>query len=169
MIRHIAFAGAALFALAQPAFAQKAPDADKADQIDLSDPANVVSAMQRAGYKALLKTGDDGEPYISSSANGGNFSVQFYDCKDGKKCGSLQFSSWWDKKDYFSIALVNEWNVKKRFLKVSLNDDGTIDERLYLTAAGTVSYENFADSLDWFVVMDADFAKFLDEKMPAGK
>ena len=163
MFHRIALLGAlALLAFAQPAAAQKA------DLIDLTDPAVVATALQRAGYKAEVKLSEkSGRPYIASEANGSPFTIQFYGCKEGKKCTSMQFFTWWKKDKYFSVAIANEWNSKMRFVHAVLDSDGDIDQYMDITTVGPVSYEFFADTVDWWVQMDREFTKFMREKSGA--
>src|SRR3546814_9478582 len=67
------------------------------------------------------------------------------------------------KQDYFSSALTNDWNAHKRFLKVAIDDDGDLSEYFDVSAVGGMTQKHFGDLVDWFAVMDADLAKFLDE------
>src|SRR3546814_16825643 len=67
------------------------------------------------------------------------------------------------KQDYFSSALTNDRNAHKRFLKVAIDDDGDLSEYLDVSAVGGMTQKHFGDLVDWFAVMDADLAKFLDE------
>ncbi|MCM8731342.1 YbjN domain-containing protein [Hephaestia sp. GCM10023244] len=131
--------------------------------LNLRKPEAVAQALQQAGYRAEIKTSSKGDTYIASAANGQNFSIQFYDCGDDG-CNSLQFYSWYKKQDYFSPALTNDWNAHKRFLKVAIDDDGDLSEYLDVSTVGGMTQKNFDDLVDWFAVMDAELAKFLDER-----
>lgn len=148
---------------AAPAIAE-----DKADKmLDLSNPEVVAAAVRDAGYKAELKTNSKGEPYISSSTNGSDFTVEFYGCEGVKSCGSFQFYSWYKKDPLYTLELVNEWNAKKRFMKIAIDGDGDLAQYMDFTAVGQSSQKAFADMLDWYTVMDADLGKFLSEKRAA--
>src|SRR3546814_316727 len=103
--------------------------------LDLRKPDAIAHALQQAGYKAEIRTDSKGKTYISSAANGQNFSIQFYDCGDDG-CNSLQFYTWYKKQDYFSPALTNDWNAHKRFRKVAIDDDGDLSEYLDVSAVG---------------------------------
>ncbi|WP_374146340.1 YbjN domain-containing protein [Sphingomonas sp. 28-63-12] len=135
--------------------------------LDLSKPSNVASALMAAGYKAVLKQNSRNEPYILSSSNGTDFTIEFYGCKGQSDCGSYQFTSWYKPDPLFTVAFANEWNVAKRFLKVAIDKDGNLNEYMDFTAVGTISQQNFADIVDWYKVMDAELAKFIDGKRPA--
>jgi hypothetical protein len=130
--------------------------------IDLRTPETVAKALQNAGYRAELKQDSKGNTYVASAANGQNFSVQFYDCGD-EGCTSMQFYTWYKKQDYFSPALTNDWNAHKRFLKVAIDDDGDLSEYFDISLVGGMTQKHFADLVDWFAVMDADLARYLDE------
>jgi hypothetical protein len=131
--------------------------------IDIAQPAAVVAAMQEAGYKAVLKKSKEGESFIESAANGSPFTVQFYGCKDGKDCGSLQFHSWYKKKPLYTVALVNRWNTDKRFLKAFIDDDGDLSTTFDVTGVGKTTYANFADTIDWWSTMTGELFLFLEK------
>ncbi|MDB5703739.1 MAG: YbjN protein [Sphingomonas bacterium] len=138
--------------------------------LDLRQPTIVVGALHDAGYKAELKQNSKGEPYVLSSANGSDFTIEFYGCTGQNDCGSYQFSSWYKAEPLFTIALANEWNVGKRFLKIAVDKDGNLNEYMDFTAIGKTTQANFADIVDWYQVMDADLAKFVAaKKTPAAK
>lgn len=147
--------------------AQAATPADRL--LDLRQPQVVAAALQEAGYKAVVKTNDNNEPYILSSANGSDFTIEFYNCKGLVDCTSYQFTSWYKAEPLFTLALANEWNAKKRFLKVAIDDKGNLDEYMDFTATGKTTYANFADIVDWYATMDAGLGKFLTEKRASAK
>lgn len=154
----------ALLALALAAAPMPALAEDRI--VDISSVASVAELLKEAGYRAEIKTGNDGTKYISSAANGGNFSLYFYGCKDDAGCDSLEFYSWYKKEPYFSLDLVNEWNRDKRFLKIAIDKDGDLVEYVYVSALGKTTYANFVDYIDWFTSMDGTLAKFLESKKP---
>ncbi|MBP2276740.1 MULTISPECIES: YbjN domain-containing protein [Sphingomonas] len=159
-----------LFVLAAatlPVAAQAADDKERL--LDLRQPPVVVQALQDAGYKAELKTNKAGEPYVLSGANGSSFTIEFYGCTGVKDCNSYQFSSWYKAEPLFTPELANAWNVSKRFLKVSVGKDGSLNEWMDFSAVGKTTFANFADIVDWYQTMDADLTKFLDEKRAAAK
>lgn len=137
--------------------------------VDTGNIATVAALLQEAGYKAEIKKQDNGETYISSAANGNGFSLYFYGCKNDAGCDSFEFYSYYKKKPYFSYQLANEWNAKKRFLKLVLDKDGDLAEYLYVSALGKMTYANFVDYIDWYAAMDADLNSFLVSKDPDKK
>ena len=145
-----------------------AVDAAAQDKLlDLRQPGVVADALRQAGYKAEMKTNSKGEPYIDSSANGSSFTIEFYNCKGLVDCTSYQFASWYKADPLFTLALANEWNLSKRFLKIAVDKDGNLNEYMDFTATGKTTYANFADIVDWYQVMDSALAKFIDEHKSA--
>ena len=149
-------------ALAGPAKAQERT-------VDLGDIKTVAGLLLQAGYKAEIKKGKTGSTYISSAANGNEFTLNFYNCKNDTGCDSFEFSSWYKKQPYFSAEMANEWNATKRFLKIAVDGDGDLVEYVYVSAIGRSTYKNFADYVDWFTQMDGSLATFLREKEDAAK
>lgn len=160
---------AALVGICVPAAAQTSA-ADAATTFDFSRPSEFVRVLQKAGYRAELKKLKSGRPYVASAANGTDFSIYFYECdKLNLACKSMEFFSWWKKEPHFTVALANKWNASKRFMKVAIDEDGDLEQRLYGTTVG-MNEANFLELLDWWESMDADLTRFLkDEKPPEKK
>ena len=136
--------------------------------LDLSTAEQVADAVRDAGYKAELKKADDGSFYVLSAANGEGFTIDMTDCK-ALKCNGLSFQSFYKGEPLFTPAFANQWNQENRFLKVSINDRGELREWFDVTTRGKLTKENFADLIDWYVTMDANLAKFVQEKRAAAK
>lgn len=154
-------------ALAAAMWGTGAAAADDAKMLDLSKPEVVAQATRDAGYRAELKTNSKGEPFISSATNGSDFTIEFYGCKAKIDCGSLQFYSFYKKDAYYTLEMVNEWNARKRFMKIAIDSDGDLSQYMDFTAIGAQSQKTFADMLDWYTVMDSELSKFLKEKRDA--
>jgi len=160
--------GVGFRALALAVVAMVPVSAGAADRVvDVSSVKGVAALLQEAGYKAEIKTGDDGDAYISSGINGGDFQLIFYGCKNDMGCDSFEFYSYFKKKPFFSAAMANEWNAKKRFLKVAIDKDGDLAEYIYVSALGKMTFDNFKDYIDWYGSMDSELAAFLKEKEEA--
>ncbi len=152
-------------AVGVPAAAQTRSATDNLERLlDPGDVKAVAAVLQEHGYRAEIKKDDQGNPYISSGANGNSFQIYFYDCKDDKGCQSYEFYSWWKKDPLYTLELANEWNANKRFLKVAIDKDGDLVEYMYATALGRTTYTNFLDGVDWYTSMDAALTQFLKEK-----
>lgn len=162
MIRFLMVAAVLLAAATPPAHAQ--------DRIvEPNSIEAIVALMHEAGYKAEVKTQDNGERYIESGANGGVFSIYLYGCKNKSGCDSFEFYSYYKKKPHYTAELANDWNAKKRFLKVVIDKDGDLAEYLYVSSLGKMTYANFVDYIDWYTAMDSDLSQFLQSKEPAKK
>lgn len=84
-------AGLWIGALALPSWAADTEPCG-ANLVCASDPQSVVQALQAEGYKAALgKSSQTGNPKIESAASGYNYTIYFYECEQGRQCGSLQF------------------------------------------------------------------------------
>lgn len=146
---------AAAMALAGVAAARPAA----AQSVDAANPASVVAAVQAAGYRATLDKTKEGNPIIRSAANGRNFSIVFDDCKDG--CKTLGFYAYYKRAPVHTLEAINKWNADKKFLRVYIDSDGDLSTDYQITTVGTIPRANFADALDWFVVMSAELNRVL--------
>ena len=86
-------------------------------------PEAVAKVLQDKGYKALIGKDKSGDPKVESAAEGVNFIVYFYGCKNGANCGDIQFSAGFQKTEADANA-INEWNKNQRFAKAYLDSDG---------------------------------------------
>ena len=73
---------AAAMAVSAPALA-----ADRV--VDVSGVDGVAALLREAGYKAEIKVGKDGDPYIDSAVGGNDFQLLFYGCKNKLGCDSF--------------------------------------------------------------------------------
>lgn len=106
--------------------------------------------------KAELTTDRDGDPKISGKISGSNYSVYFFGCKDGKDCRDIQFVTGWSGYDV-TIDQINDWNNKKRYGKVYLDDENDPMLIMPVNLYGGVSYENLEDTFDWWVLVLEEF------------
>lgn len=84
----------------------------------------VAKALLDKGYKAEVTTDSAGDPMIRSSADGSNFRILFYSCKNsGPRCVSITFSAGFDLDKGLSYSRINEWNSEKRFGRAYLDDE----------------------------------------------
>jgi hypothetical protein len=121
---------------------------------------DVVKWLQGAGYRAEIQTGDDGSKNVYSSADGRNFHIYLYDCKDGR-CGSLQFSTGFDTKGAFSADKMNDWNRDSRWARayVDKSNDPWVEYDVDLTPGGT--YELLDDEFGTWRGALGRFYKFI--------
>lgn len=123
----LVFAAAAAMAAAPAAVAGPLPDGGVTAK-------EVAAALSAKGYKAEISTGSDGDPIVTSGADGSTFRVFFYTCRETPRCASVQFTAAFDLDEGLTYAKINEWNRNKRFGRAYLDDE-----------------------MDPFVEMDVDF------------
>jgi hypothetical protein len=121
----------------------------------------VASWLTDAGYQAKVETDNDGTRNIASSADGGNFHIYLYDCKDDR-CGSLQFSSGFDTKGAWDTAKMNEWSRTKRWARAYVYkvNDPWLEYDVDLTPGGT--YEMLNDEFDIWKQSLTNFRKYIN-------
>jgi hypothetical protein len=130
-------------ALALGALAVAAPA--QAELVRAQDPATVVAAMKAGGFPATLGKDSVGDPMISSSTDGTNFQVYFYNCTDNRECATVQFHAGYDFDDPPSLATINDFNRDQRFAGAHLDkesdpvvemdvdlDDGGMSQALFI-------------------------------------
>ena len=79
-----------------------------AQTVNASDPASMTQVLQGFGYRAELGKDNGGDPKISSSSGGANFSIFFYGCTDGTNCDAISFSAAFDLDPGSNVALMND-------------------------------------------------------------
>ncbi|BAV63995.1 YbjN domain-containing protein [Sphingobium cloacae] len=158
----------AVAAFATPAFALDEEPCGK-NMVCASNPQSVADAVQAAGYKAVLsKSTTTGNPMIESAASGYNYSIFFYECEDGKKCGSIQFQISFEDDGANTFELANKWNSSKRFSQMAVSDDKSLVVSYDVATIGGLNRKNFADVVDWWALMLGELSKFFKEN-PAPK
>lgn len=105
-----------------PAFDQPVPKG----KVSVANPRSLVAALQDAGYKAKLVITDDGDPYISSAADGADFELQLLDCKEHINCQDAMLRSSYEKneKNPATIETMNTFNFEHRWMRAYLDKDG---------------------------------------------
>ena len=82
----------------------------------------IQSWLLESGYKAELKK-DDGEGYITSSAEGVSFEIYPNDCRQDR-CASMQLVAAFNVKQKLNAEKANEWNSGKRYVDCYIDDEG---------------------------------------------
>ena len=134
-----------------------------AQNVLASDPASLTQILQGFGYRAELSKDSGGDPKISSSSGGANFSIFFYGCTNGQTCDAISFSAAFDLDPGSNVAVMNDWNQKKRYTKAYLDDeqDPVIDMDIFLGSGG-VSVDNFRFWVDTWERAIGDFKVQID-------
>ncbi|UZK67215.1 YbjN domain-containing protein [Sphingomonas sp. M1-B02] len=147
-----------------------APFAQAQDRVvDVSSLPAIAKILQEEGYKAALKKSEAGEEFLESAAGGATFTIQMFGCEPAKGCTSAQFNSWYKKAPWFSTDVANRWNARNRFIKAAIDKDGDLSIYLDVSTLGKTTYANFADTIDWWAVMTAELAKFIEAERVAAE
>jgi hypothetical protein len=128
-----------------------------------SSPQSIADAVREAGYKAKVDKDGEGDPKISSAANGFTYDIYFYGCDKGKNCDAIQFITSFEKDSANTPALANKWNDVRRFSHASIDKDGSFVLRYDLTTIGGMNAKNFEDALDWWHSGLGQLAAFFKE------
>lgn len=140
--------------------------ATPAAQISPADPAAIVLLLQREGYKAKLDKDEQGDPIIESAASGAQFQIFFYDCTEGRDCGSLTFHAGYamDEGKKPAVDKMLEYNRRWRFGRAYLDDDkdpnlefdlafggATMPEKMFVenVSVWTNSMASFQEHIGW--------------------
>ncbi|MGH6782938.1 MAG: YbjN domain-containing protein [Sphingomonadaceae bacterium] len=159
---------AAALAAAAPAVATTPKVTTKASEIPATLSGDKLDAfitvLQDAGYRAKLKSNENGDRYIDSAASGVNFTITFTDCEGDAGCKSVRFLTWWPRPTELDVAAMNEWNDGYRMARATIDSDDDIVLDYYLSLVGGVTSANFLDNFDWWTILIGDFRKFMDDK-----
>lgn len=120
---------------------------------------DMVRFLQSKGYKAEIKSGDNGR-YISSASGGINFDVDFYDCNAGR-CASVQFQAGFDLDKGMSAAKINEWNRDKRYMKAYIDSSSDPHVGYDVNTSPGRTYEGLADDFSVWISTLPTFATFI--------
>lgn len=160
------------FALAEDTQTAESPETTAEQSFDLLDigtPDTVVQLVQDAGFRAQLKTLDDGHKFIESSANGMKFQIHFYGCTaENTGCELLVFTAGFDFAEAQDEEIVSDWNFT-RFTKAYLDKEGDPYIQLPVNILYGVTHDNFKDTLVWFTNEMGSFMDHIgwyDEGMP---
>ena len=134
-----------------------------AQNVTADNPQAIADLLKDWGYRAELTADDQGDPKINSSTSGANFAIYFYGCEANRNCTSIQFSSGFDLDSGTTMEVVNDWNTKKRYGKVYIDDEKDpyieVDVNLY---GGGIPQDTFRDTLESWERLLSDFQTHID-------
>jgi len=133
-----------------------------AETVDATDPARLAQVIQELGYRALLDTDNVGDPLITSSVAGTEFSIFFYRCNDNTNCKVVLFKVGYDLSDGTTAEVINAWNEANLFGRAYLDDENDPWLEMPVNLDGGVSRANFEDSFDWWEVVVSKFQDHID-------
>lgn len=156
----VAVALAGTGAATAPAFAADS----KATTIEAKDFDRMVRVFAENGYAFNIQKLDDGERYFEGETETGvKYSVYFYGGADGEKALSIQFFAYWDPDNKITLAELNDWNTRKRWVRAYRDPDENVCIAMDVTLLYGVTEENLADWAGVFEMMADDFQTFYDE------
>lgn len=130
--------------------------------ISAAEPATVVQALVKMGYKAEMMKGDKGDPYISSASSGTTFFIFFLGCTNGTGCATVQFFTAMSKPSNGSLSAMNEWNRDNRFGRAYLADNGSARLEMDVDLDdGGMSNLLFEDNFEFWVAYMTKFEKYV--------
>jgi hypothetical protein len=137
-------------------------DSDPPDGIITAQtPDRIVKALENGGFEVEMSKADNGSPLIESTDADNPFSVHFYDCTDGKDCGTIQFVSGWNMKSGISAVTIEQWNSDKIWGQAYRDKDKDPWLAVTVDLRGGVTEANFDDVVGkWADLLD-QFAKYI--------
>ena len=144
--------------------------APAAEDTDANPPAGIITAetvdrivkvLEKAGFEVEVNKSDSGAPLIESTDADNPFSVHFYDCTDGKQCGTIQFVSGWNMKNGVNAVTIEQWNGDKIWGQAYRDKDKDPWLAVTVDLRGGVTEANFDDIVaKWADLLDT-YAKFI--------
>lgn len=104
----------------------------------------MMAILKEMGFAPELSKDPDGDPLITFQIEGITNEIVFYDGTNGRY-ESIQFFT--GSADKVPLQKVNEWNQKKRFGRVYLSSDGTINMDWNVALSGGVPKEYLEQAL----------------------
>jgi hypothetical protein len=95
------------------------------------------------GFQATLTTDSRGDPMIRSAAEGVNFLILFYGCRNNANCRSIQYVVSFRMNTPPSMADINRFNQTKSLGEASLSSEGQPRLSHFVALHGGVSEANF--------------------------
>ncbi|MEM6487587.1 MAG: YbjN domain-containing protein [Pseudomonadota bacterium] len=107
----------------------------------------LAGMLSDLGYRAELTSDDRGDPLVHSSTGGVNFSIYFYGCSDNKDCTSIQYAAGFENDGNRDQAMMNNWNMTKRFGTAYVSDNGDVWLEYDINMDGGITRANMEDTL----------------------
>lgn len=133
-----------------------------AQVVDATEPDRLVEIIQALGYRAQLTTDEVGDPMISSSVSGTDFTIFFYGCEDNAACKLLLFRVGYDLPEGTTLEVVNAWNKNEVVGRAHLDEENDPWLEMVVNMDGGVSRANFEDTFDWWEVTVAKFEQHIE-------
>lgn len=143
--------------------------------VSSSSGPNIVSGVtgpqakaifERFGQDMTLETDSDGDPKLVGRVEGVKFEVLFYGCDkaDARRCVSYQYYLGFNDMKDVTVAMMNDWDSRKRFASASRHKNGTIELRMNVNIEGGVTEENLKNWHGWWKVAVKGFKEHINYK-----
>lgn len=126
--------------------------------------AEVADLLRSGGWPAE-RDQEGTEPVLRTQADGLPFSIVFYDC-EAERCSSFQFQAFFEAEPYIDERLINAWNARKRFLKLSINAGGDVQADMDVLVSGWTAPDAFEDSFALWREMLRELRDHMDGARP---
>jgi hypothetical protein len=120
----------------------------------------LAAALKASDLPVTVKKTDSGEAYVESTSDGTKFQIWLYDCKKAR-CASIQFEASFDLKDGLGVDKVNEWNRKKRYVRLWLDDEKDPIFQYDVNVAPGGTYEALKDEFGTWKIFLPEFRSFI--------
>ena len=121
----------------------------------------IVKALEKGGFEVEVNKADSGAPLIELTDADNPFSVHFYDCTDGKQCGTIQFESGWNMKNGVNAVTIEQWNSDKIWGQAYRDKDKDPWLAVTVDLRGGVTEANFLDVVKKWDGLMTEFADFI--------
>ena len=118
-----------------------------------SDPAGLVKAMRDLNYSAELGTDSEGDPKITGTVHGREYTIYFYSCTDNTNCHNILFFMVYSPPEPVALETINSWNIGNIAGHGGIADDGSVVLQHFVTLTGGITRWNFEDTLSWWAYL----------------
>ena len=173
MSRHfsirLALAIAGLAIAASAAWAEILPDGT----VSSSSAPNMISSVSGPELRAIfarfdqemsLEADSGGDPKLVGSIEGVKFEVLFYGCDKAevRRCLSYQYYLGFTGMKDVTVAMMNDWDSRKRFATASRHKNGAIELRMNVNIEGGVAEANLKNWHGWWTTAVKDFKQHIN-------
>jgi len=137
-----------------------AMSAAQAGEIDRIGGEQLADLVADAGYRATPGRDSQGDPMVSSSAAGANYTIYMYDCEEDR-CSSLQFLAGFDLADGIALERINAWNRDKRYGSAYLDDENDPWLQMDLDLEGGATTGQVTDYVELWDTLLGQFQTFI--------
>ncbi|MBV9997072.1 MAG: YbjN domain-containing protein [Caulobacteraceae bacterium] len=121
----------------------------------------VAQVLQAKGYKAEIGKDNEGDPKVTSAADGSKFTVFFYGCQHTARCTSLTLQSGFHLEGGMTMERINAWNKDNRFLKGWLDNVNDPFVEMDIEVGHAFLTETLGANIETWASIIPDFKKYI--------